>query len=165
MPADPASRAKRFELADARFHRLGDDPKRDAVVRPPTPGQTGGVYITLDPSGHWLVATISRSFTKEFKAEAVQLVCAVKKAGKSAGVVAKELGLTETSLRGWVRQADIDGGRGPEGALTTAEKEELSALRKEVRVLRMERDLLKKSGGLRVSRARSITIERQLHPR
>ena len=86
-----------------------------------------------------------RSFTKEFKAEAVQLVCAGKKAGKSAGVVAKELGLTETSLRGWVRQADIDGGRGPEGALTTAEKEELSALRKEVRVLRMERDLLKKA--------------------
>ena len=86
-----------------------------------------------------------RSFTKEFKAEAVQLVRAGKKVGKSAGVVAKELGLTETSLRGWVRQADVDEGRGAEGALTTAEKEELSVLRKEVRVLRMERDLLKKA--------------------
>lgn len=65
VPADPASRAKRFELADARFHRLGDDPKRDAVVRPPTPGQTGGVYITLDPSGHWLVATVSLSWSQK----------------------------------------------------------------------------------------------------
>lgn len=86
-----------------------------------------------------------RAFTKEFKAEAVRLVRAGAKAGKSAGAIAKELDLTETSLRAWVRQADVDEGRGPEGALTTAEKEELSGLRKEVRVLRMERDLLKKA--------------------
>jgi transposase len=86
-----------------------------------------------------------RSFTEEFKAEAVRLVREGKKVGKSAGTIAKELDLTETALRAWVRQADVDGGRGPDGALTTAEKEELSSLRKEVRVLRMERDLLKKA--------------------
>ena len=82
-----------------------------------------------------------RSFTKEFKAEAVKLV---RTGGRTVGQVAKELDLTETALRAWVQQVKVDAGDGPEGALTTAEKQELAALRRENRVLRRERDLSKK---------------------
>jgi|SRR6516225_6318331 transposase len=86
-----------------------------------------------------------RSFTEEYKAEAVRLAREGAKVGKSAGVIAKELDLTETSLRAWIKQADIDAGRGPAGALTTDERAEFAALRKEVRVVTMERDFLKKA--------------------
>ncbi|MEP6653682.1 MAG: hypothetical protein ABJA82_10005 [Myxococcales bacterium] len=48
-------------------------------------------------------------------------------------------------MRAWVRQAEVDAGRGPAGALTTAEKEELSRLRREVKVLRMEREIFKRA--------------------
>jgi transposase len=65
--------------------------------------------------------------------------------GKSIGAVARELDLTETALRSWVRQAEIDAGRGAPGALTTEEREELGRLRRENRTLRMERDILKKA--------------------
>ena len=83
-----------------------------------------------------------RAFTKEFKAETVRLV---RDSGKSVGAVARELDLTETALREWVRQAEIDAGRGAPGALTTEEREELGRLRRENRTLRMERDILKKA--------------------
>ena len=86
-----------------------------------------------------------RAFTKEFKAETVRLV---RDSGKSVGAIARELDLTETALREWVRQAEVDAGRGRPGALTTEEREELARLRREVRTLRMERDILKKSDGL-----------------
>ena len=48
-------------------------------------------------------------------------------------------------MRAWVRQAAIDEGKGPGGALTTAERDELAALKREVKTLRMERDILKKA--------------------
>jgi transposase len=48
-------------------------------------------------------------------------------------------------VRTWVAQGEVDDGRGPASALTTAEKEELSHLRKEVKVLRMEREILKQA--------------------
>lgn len=83
-----------------------------------------------------------RSFTKEFKADAVKLV---KTSGRTVGQVAKELDLTETALRKWVQQATVDAGNGPEGVLSTIEKQELAELRRENRVLRMERDFLKKA--------------------
>ena len=83
-----------------------------------------------------------RSFTDEYKAEVVELV---RKSGKSIGAVAKELDLTETAVRAWVRQAEVDGGRGPTGALTTAEREELAQLRKRIKTLEMEREILKKA--------------------
>jgi transposase-like protein len=86
-----------------------------------------------------------RKFTKEYKAEAVRLAREGAKVGKLAGTMAKELDLTETALRSWMKQADTDEGHGPEGALTSDEKSELTELRKEVRVLRMERELLKKA--------------------
>jgi transposase len=82
-----------------------------------------------------------RKFSKEFKADAVELV---RKSGKSIGEVARDLDLTESSLRAWVKQAEIDAGRGPAGALTSEEREELRVLRRENKTLRMERDFLKK---------------------
>ena len=83
-----------------------------------------------------------RAFTKEFKAGAVRLV---RESGKSVPTVARDLDLTETALRSWVRQAEIDAGHGTPGVLTTAEREELGHLRRENRTLRMERDILKKA--------------------
>ena len=83
-----------------------------------------------------------RAFTTEFKAQAVRVV---QESGKPIGTVARELDLTETALRSWVRQTEIDAGRATAGALTTDERAELGQLRREVRTLRMERDILKKA--------------------
>ena len=83
-----------------------------------------------------------RSFSAEFKAEAVRL-CRV--GDRSIKQVAKDLDLTETALREWVRRADVDAGKGPPGALTTVEREELTRLRKQVKRLEMEREILKKA--------------------
>ena len=83
-----------------------------------------------------------RAFTNEFKTETVRLI---RESGKSIAVVARELGLTESAVRVWVRQAGIDAGRGPADALTTEEREELGRLRRELRTVRMERDILKKA--------------------
>ena len=83
-----------------------------------------------------------RAFTTEFKAEAVRLV---RESGKSVPTVARELDLTETALRSWVRQAEVDAGRGAPGARTSAAREELGRLRRETRTLRMEREILKKA--------------------
>jgi transposase-like protein len=83
-----------------------------------------------------------RSFSAEFKAEAVRLC---KVGDRSIGRVAKDLDLTEGALREWVKRADIDSGQGPPGALTTAEREELTRLRRENKRLQMEREILKKA--------------------
>jgi len=83
-----------------------------------------------------------RTFSSEYKAEAVKLV---RDSGKSIGVIAQDLGLWETVLRRWVQRADIDEGKGPEGALTTEEREELRRLRRENKQLLMEREILKKA--------------------
>jgi transposase len=82
-----------------------------------------------------------RSFTDEFKAGAVRLVL---DEGKSISQVARDLDLTASGLGNWVKQARADRSAGKTG-LTTAEREELSQLRREVRQLRMERDILKKA--------------------
>jgi len=81
-----------------------------------------------------------RKFTPEFRAGAVKLVLAE---GKSSTEVARDLGLTESALRIWGQQAKADRGEGKSGALMTAEREELSRLRKRVRELEVERDILK----------------------
>jgi transposase len=83
-----------------------------------------------------------RSFTPEYKAEAVRQVL---EEGKTVAQVARDLALTETALRTWVERAKADRGQGKPGALTSAEREELARLRKEVRQLQMERDFLKKA--------------------
>ena len=82
-----------------------------------------------------------RSFTPEQKAEAVRLV---KELG-NVSQVARDLDLSRSALVRWVRQAEVDAGQGPEGALTTEEKKELARLKREVRTLRQERDFLKKA--------------------
>jgi transposase-like protein len=83
-----------------------------------------------------------RHFTPEFKAEAVRLTQA---GDRTIPQVAEDLDLTVTALRNWVRQAEVDSGKGPPGALTSAEREELQKLRRENKVLRMEREILKKA--------------------
>jgi transposase len=80
-----------------------------------------------------------RSFTPEFRAEAVRLV---REGTKSLPQVAKDLDLTESALRVWVRQAEEAEGPGAAGALSQAEREELVQLRRENRQLLMERDFL-----------------------
>jgi transposase len=81
-----------------------------------------------------------RSFSPEFKAGAVKLVL---EEGKPIAEVAKDLDLSETAFRRWVEQARTDKGQGKPGALSSEERAELSQLRKRVRQLEMERDLLK----------------------
>ena len=83
-----------------------------------------------------------RKFTREYKAEVIKLA---KESGKSIGKLCEELELTETSVRAWIKQHDIDAGHGPAGALTTAERQELSQLRKENRELRREKEFLGKA--------------------
>jgi transposase-like protein len=83
-----------------------------------------------------------RSFSAEFKAEAVRLC---KVGDRGIGQVARDLDLTEGALREWVKRADVDAGQGPPGALTTVEREELGRLRKQVKRLEMEREILKKA--------------------
>src|SRR5947208_8821655 len=82
-----------------------------------------------------------RSFTDDFKAGAVRLVL---DEGKTVAAAARDLGLTESSLRKWVDQARADRTHGKTG-LTTAEREELARLRKENRILQEEREILKKA--------------------
>ena len=82
-----------------------------------------------------------RRFTPEYKASVVQLIVEEK---RPISQVAKELGLTETSVREWVKRAEEEAGKGV-GALTSAEREELTRLRREVRQVKMERDILKKA--------------------
>ncbi|QDE70169.1 transposase [Myxococcus xanthus] len=81
-----------------------------------------------------------RSFTPEFRSGAVKLVL---EEGKSVAEVARDLDLTETAFRRWVEQARTDRGEGKPGALTSEERAELSQLRKRVRQLEMEKELLK----------------------
>jgi transposase len=77
-----------------------------------------------------------------FRVEAVALV---QTSGKSIPVVARELGVSEQALRTWVKRTDIDTGQGPPGALTSEERAELTRLRRQVRVLEQEREILKKA--------------------
>jgi len=81
-----------------------------------------------------------RAFTAEFKTEAVKL-CQV--GDRTIRQVAEDLDLTETALRAWVKQAEVDAGNGPADSITTTEREELARLRRDVKRLTMERDILK----------------------
>ena len=82
-----------------------------------------------------------RSFTDEFRAGAVRLVL---DEGKTVPQVARDLDLTKSTLRNWVEQARADRTKGKTG-LTTAEREELGKLRKQLREVTMERDILKQA--------------------
>ena len=80
-------------------------------------------------------------YPPEFRAEAVELI---RSGTKSIRELSRDLGVTDQTLRNWVRQTEIDAGRRHDG-VTTSEREELRRLRSENRTLRMERDLLKKA--------------------
>jgi transposase len=80
--------------------------------------------------------------TPQFRADAVRLVA---ERGQSVRRVAADLGVATESLGRWVRQAQIDAGQGPAGALSTEERAELRRLRREVATLRMEREILKQA--------------------
>ena len=84
---------------------------------------------------------VRRTFTDDFKASTVALVL---DEGQAISRVARDLDLTENSLRRWVAHAAADRSKGRTG-LTTAEREELARLRKENRILAEERDILKKA--------------------
>jgi transposase len=100
-----------------------------------------------------------RAFTAEFKAEAVRLC---KVGDRTIAQVAVDLDLTETALRDWVKRADIDAGNGPPEALTTAEREEMAKLRREVKRLTMERDILKAAAADSRGRRNGVTLYRSM---
>lgn len=79
-------------------------------------------------------------YPPQFRSEAVRLV---RESGRKLKEIAQDLGVSSESLRNWVRQSEIDAGE-REG-LTTAEREELQRLRRENRILREEREILKKA--------------------
>ena len=81
-----------------------------------------------------------RSFTPEFKAEMVERC---RHGDRSIGQVARDFDLTETAVREWVRQADVDAGR--RDGLSTQEREELAQLRRENRRLREDLEILKRA--------------------
>ena len=80
-------------------------------------------------------------YPPEFRAEAVRLV---REGGRTPDQLARDLGCSGQTIRNWVRQADLDQGRREDG-LTTVEREELRRLRREVKVLQQEREILKKA--------------------
>src|SRR2546429_7974315 len=88
------------------------------------------------------MARARRSFTKEYKAEVVKLI---RSSGKSVGAVSRELGLTETSVRAWVKRAEIDERKDPQGPLTSEERAENTRLRRELKTVTMERDFPRKA--------------------
>ena len=83
-----------------------------------------------------------RAFTPSFKADAVRLC---NSGGRSISQVARDLDLTETALRAWSKRAEVDAGSAPKGDLTSPEREELAELRRKVKRLETEREILKKA--------------------
>lgn len=81
-----------------------------------------------------------RGYPPEFRAEAVRLY---RDTDKTLRQVASDLGISVESIRKWVAQADID--EGNRDGLTTAERQEVSQLKRRVRILEEEREILKKA--------------------
>lgn len=81
-----------------------------------------------------------RSFTPEFKADIVEQC---RKGDRSIAQVAKDFDLTETAVREWCRQADVDDGQRP--GLTSAERDELALLRRENRRLQQDVEILRRA--------------------
>ena len=81
-----------------------------------------------------------RSYAPEFRRQMVELV----RSGRSPEELAKEFEPTSKSIRDWVAHADRDEGRRADG-LTSAEREELARLRREIKRLKLEREILSKA--------------------
>lgn len=84
------------------------------------------------------------AYPEQFRREAVELVCQ----GRSIADVARSLGVSQQSLRTWAKQDQADRGDSPGEALSSAEREELKDLRRRVRRLEQERDILKRATAL-----------------
>ena len=99
-----------------------------------------------------------RRYPPELRERAVRMVLeTIEQSGQRVGVitrVARQLGIGAESLRGWVRQAEVDGGRRP--GLSTAEQQRIAELEREVRELRRANEILK---------AASAFFARELDPR
>ena len=80
--------------------------------------------------------------SKGFRDDAVSLVLST---GVGLAQAGRDLGVNSETLRNWVKQAKIDRGLGPVGALTTAEREEFTRLRRRVVELEQERSILVKA--------------------
>ena len=81
-----------------------------------------------------------RSYPPEFRAEAVRLY---RMGGRTQKVTAEEIGVSPWTLSRWVRQADIDEGKA--AGLTSEERDELRRLRRECKILKEEKEILKKA--------------------
>ncbi len=82
-----------------------------------------------------------RPHPAEFRRRAVELA---RLKEKPARQIAEDLGISDSCLRGWMKQADIDEGRRADG-LSTAEREELVRLRRELKVAKLENEILKRA--------------------
>lgn len=94
-------------------------------------------------------------YSAEFRSQMIELV----RSGRSPDELAKEFEPSGQTIRNWVRQADLDDGRRQDG-LTTAEREELSRLRRENKRLREEREILSKAAAWFAREAGSTTRKR-----
>jgi len=83
---------------------------------------------------------MANRYAPEFRQQMVELV----RAGRQPAELAKEFGCSVWSIRKWAQQADRDAGRG-DGGLTSAERQEFSRLKREVRQLKLEREILSKA--------------------
>ena len=91
-----------------------------------------------------------RSFTPEFKAEIVELC---QRGDRTVGQIAKDFDLTETAVRAWLKQAELDAGARDDG-MTTAERDELAQLRRENLRLREDVEILKRATAFFVKETR-----------
>ena len=92
-----------------------------------------------------------KTYTREFKVEAVQLV---KSSGKPLSQIARELGVSETALYNWSKQLAQQGEQAfPGSGHQTAEQEEIRRLKRELEITRQERDILKRAMLLRSTTA------------
>jgi transposase len=88
-------------------------------------------------------SNMSKRYTAEFKRDAIALVRSSPH--RNVTEIARELGVSPEGLRGWVKQAKVDRGEGPAGALTSAEREELVRLRRKDREQQQTIEILKKA--------------------
>jgi transposase len=82
-----------------------------------------------------------RPHSPEFRQRAVGLA---RRREKPVAQIAEDLGISDSCLRNWIKPADLDEGRRSDG-LTTEEREELVKLRRELRVAKLENEILKRA--------------------
>jgi transposase len=92
-----------------------------------------------------------RTFTDEFRADVVR-VC--QEGGRTIAEIAREFDLTDGSVRQWVKRADADANPQGTGVLTSAEREEVSEMRRRLRRLERENEFLKKAAAFFASETR-----------